>query len=511
MATTFRLFYFIVRKKSAKSKMLLLQRANELLAENKLKEAEFMFKAVLKESPDNGSALFGLGRIAMRLKQYDHAIYFLKLACNHLPKMLEPLWALADAFTAVGSAVDTKTVLEYAISIAKHNAETHYYLGQFYLDHGFIKEATQTFRNGLSCPPGPVTAYMLFELSQLDTPAQLEKQLPLLHELVQQYENKPLRIVLYYALANSLHHIKDFKQAFDYYVLANQTQRELCQFHTAQMLPFFTDLKARCDSKFFTTNRDRVAATFTPVFIVGLPRMGSTLLEQMLIAHSQIGSLGENTIISDAIVPFLEQRVNKPFPLCLHDLSTSVLDHCRELYTDEIRRNRLDKPYIINKLPANFQNIGIIHKMFPDARFIHVTRERMANAWSVFSNFFAADEPYFCDANEFQQYADMVDDTLAHFKSCIPRNMFTVSYEDLVADPEKWLKQVLSFLDQRFEPECLEFYKGKRLVHTLSKAQVRKPISKRPITAWQAYEKPFKGLLTDYEQSKAQQNDHKLA
>lgn len=475
--------------------MLLLQRANELLAENKLKEAEFMFKAVLKEVPDNGHALFGLGRIAMRLEHYEPAIYFLQRACNHLPKMLEPLFALADAFLAVGSSVDAKTVLEYTLSIAEHNAQAHYFLGQFYLNHGFVDEARSTFKAGLNCPKGPVTAFMLFELSQLDKPAALEKHIDLLKDIESTYDNSKLKTVIYYALANCYHRINDSALAFAHYKLANDTQHQRCHFSTKDMEPFFDELIGFFDKPFFTEPTDKVIATFTPVFIVGLPRTGSTLLEQMLIQHTNIDSLGENTAISDKIVRFLESRVNAPFPTCMQRLSTSVLDHAREIYTNEIRRARIDAPYVINKLPANFQSIGVIYKLFPDARFIHVKRDFMANAWSVFSNYFEQDEPYFCSAKDYQLYAHYENSVMEHFKACIGKKIHTVQYEDLIEKPEKIVKGALTFLDQHYDPACLQYYKGKRLVHTLSKAQVRKPINKAPLEAWKKYQKDFEALL----------------
>lgn len=475
--------------------MLLLQRANELLAENKLKEAEFMFKAVLKEVPDNGLALFGLGRIAMRLEQYEHAIYFLQRACNHLPKTLEPLFALADAFLEVGSAVDAKTVLEYALSIAEHNAQAHYYLGQFYLNHGFIEEAKNTFISGLRCPKGPVTAFMLFELSQLDKASQLTPYIELLKELESNYDNTRLQIVINYALANCYHRFGDPAQAFLHYKVANESQYKLCHFTTQDMAPFFAELITFFDKNYFAKPTDKVKATFTPVFIIGLPRTGSTLLEQMLIQHQSIDSLGENTAISDKVVRFLESRVEAPFPACMQRLSTSVLDHGREIYTNEIRNARIDAPYVINKLPSNFQSIGVILKLFPDARFIHMKREFMANAWSVFCNYFEQNEPYFCSAKDYQLYAQQEELVMEHFKSCIGRQIHTVQYEELIAQPEKIVKGALNFLDQVYDPICLQYYKGKRLVHTLSKAQVRKPINKAPLEAWKKYQKDFEALL----------------
>ena len=480
--------------------MLLLKRANELLEQGKLREAEFMFKAVLKENNKIGPALFGLGRICMRLEDYDSAIYYLKRACEHLPKMLEPLFALADAFMAVGSSVDAKTVLEYTLSVARHNAQAHYQLGLFYLDHGFIENAERTFEAGLACPPSAVTAFMLHELSQISATNKLEAHIEKLHSLLNEYDNKRLKIVVYYSLARCNHRLQAHTQAFDYFKLANELQLSLCEFKTADMRSFFDELKEQCSEAFFTHPNDKVKATFTPTFIVGLPRTGSTLLEQMLVQHSNIGSMGESTVISDKIVPYIQMRNEAPFPQSLHTLTTSMLDHCRSLYVDEIKKHRVGEEVVINKLPANFQNVGLIQKIFPDARIIHLTRSFNANAWSVYSNHFAENEPYFCSLTEYKQYADFQEEMMAHFKHYLPRNIYTLSYEDLLDETPKELNKLLNFLYQKFEPECLEFYKSKRPVSTLSKAQIRRPLDQGPRSNWQVYEKQMLAIL-DAEQT----------
>ncbi|WP_440056762.1 tetratricopeptide repeat-containing sulfotransferase family protein (plasmid) [Pseudoalteromonas sp. T1lg65] len=475
--------------------MLLLKRANELLAENRLREAEFMYKSVLKQNPKNGPALFGIGRICMRLEQYDNAVYYLKRACEHLPKMLEPLYALADAFIAVGSPVDAKTVLEYTLKVARHNAQAHYYLGQFYLDYGFISQAVNVFEEGLSCPRGTVTAFMLNELAQIANTNRLAKYIEILNLLDGESENPRLKTVIFYALAKCYERLGETKQAFEYYQLANDTQYSLCTFKTQDMLPFLDSIKDWCGEAFFNKPTDKVTTTFTPVFIIGLPRTGSTLLEQMLIKHSNVNTIGESTVISDSIVPYLRMRNEKDFPACLGTLTTSMLDHCRKLYTDEIKRHRVSEEVVINKLPANFQNLGLIYKLFPEARVIHLTRDLNATAWSVYSNHFAEDEPYFCSISDFALYADAQEKLVAHFKRFMARNIYTMTYEQLVAMPHEQLRKCLNFLCQNFEPECLEFYNSKKPVKTLSKAQVRKPLSKAPLSKWKNFAEFITPLL----------------
>ncbi|NOU50088.1 tetratricopeptide repeat protein [Pseudoalteromonas sp. JBTF-M23] len=487
--------------------MLLIDRANELMDEHRLREAEFMFKAVLKENNRNGAALFGLGRLCIRLEDYDSAIYYLRRACENLPKQLEPLFTLAHCFIQVGSPVDAKTVLEYTLNVAQHSARAHYELGQFYLDYGFISQAKTVFSQGITCQNEEVTPYIFRELVQLASTHSLSSFITPLEKLLEEYDDKGLNIVTYYALGKCHHRLGHYDQAFEYFKLANSTQLQYCDFRTKDMLPLFEQIKQHFDSAFFEKATDRVTTTFIPTFIIGLPRTGSTLLEQMLVQHSCIGSIGENTALSDTIVPYLIKRSEAPFPYCFSNLSTSASDYCRSLYIDEIKKHRVPDEVVINKLPANFQNIGMIYRLFPDARFIHLTRDFGATAWSVYSNHFDANEPYFCSLNEFKLYAEAEIDLMAHFEKCIPKNILTLSYESLVAQPEKMINRVLRFLGQEYEPECMEYYEDHRPVNTLSKAQVRKPISKAPLTNWHHYKKNMIELLNDEQTDQSEQTN----
>ena len=200
---------------------MLLEKANQLLNENKLKEAEFHFKTILDSDPENGEALFGLGRIALRLERYDAAVYLLQRACERLPHMLEPLHALADAFNGVHSPQDALTVLEYAKSIASHNPEPHYYLAQHYLTYGELDKAYSILKHALGMGNYPVTAYILFELVQFGRFNNEQNYINELHQFLTLTNNLRLKMVCYYALGKSYDQLNDTEQAFNYFSLAN--------------------------------------------------------------------------------------------------------------------------------------------------------------------------------------------------------------------------------------------------------------------------------------------------
>ena len=362
---------------------MLIKKANQLLQENKLKEAEFHFKAILNSNPQSGEALFGLGRIALRLERFDAAVYLLQKACERLPHMLEPLHALADAFNGVNSPNDALKVLEYAKSLASHNPEPHYYLAQHYLSYGELDKAHTTFAHALSMGLYPVTAYILFELVQLGRFNKEHNYVSNLHHFLTQTNNVRLKMVCYYALGKSYDKLEDTEQAFNYYVLANKLQKKLTHFKTSDLVPFYEAIITHNTQQLIASADHTFTGTITPVFIIGMPRSGSTLLEQMMACHSQFATLGENTSIANQVVAFIEQQTQTPYPQCLSALSNDLIAKARNIYIEELKKAQPIRPFIINKLPSNYQSIGLIYLLFPNAKFINLSWDFNATAFSA--------------------------------------------------------------------------------------------------------------------------------
>jgi tetratricopeptide (TPR) repeat protein len=476
---------------------MLIQKANQLLAQNKLKEAEFHYKTILNSQPENGEALFGLGRIALRLSRYDAAVYLLQKACECLPKMLEPLHALADAFNAVNSPADALKVLEYAKNIASHNPEPHYYLAQHYLTHGQLDKAHTIFAQALSMGLYPVTPYILFELVQLGRFDTEHNYISNLHHVLTQTNNLRLKMVCYYALGKSYDQLWELDQAFNYFELANKLQRKLSEFHTKALIPFYDDIITHTTPELLNLADKHFTGTITPVFIIGMPRSGGALLEQMLANHSQYSSLGEDTSVSSSVVAMLEQKTGLPYPQCLNQLSPNLITKAREIYITSLKTANPIRPYIINKLPSNYQTIGLIYLLFPNAKFINVRRDFNATAFSVFTNYFVENEPYFCALSEFKTYYDLYQKLMAHWR-CVPNiQIYDLTYEELIANPEEQLTTLFAFLGAQFENQCLTFYKRKHAVTTLSRQAIRQPINDKALTKWERYSTPLLKLINE--------------
>ncbi|WP_462159819.1 tetratricopeptide repeat protein [Pseudoalteromonas sp. GB56] len=191
--------------------MNLLEQANQLLSENRLKEADFHYRSVLEANPNQGEALFGLGRIAMRLEKYPEAVYLLRQACQRLPKVLNPLFALADAFDAMQQRKDAFDILEYCCKIAPHNAEAFYRFAQHLQIYGYTRQASDVLKKGLKCPDSAVTPYIYYDLSNIDTQAITKDHVEHLHALLARSQHNQSNVVLHYTLAKSYHNLGDKK------------------------------------------------------------------------------------------------------------------------------------------------------------------------------------------------------------------------------------------------------------------------------------------------------------
>jgi tetratricopeptide (TPR) repeat protein len=476
---------------------MLLEKANQLLAENKLKEAEFHFKALLDANPENGEALFGLGRIALRLERYDAAVYLLQRACERLPYLLEPLHALADAFNGVHSPQDALTVLEYAKSIANHNPEPHYFLAQHYLTYGELDKAYGILQQALAMGDYPVKAYILFELVQFSRFNHEQNYLNELHHFLTLTNNLRLKMVCYYALGKSYDLLDDTEQAFNYFTLANKLQSQLTTFKTNELAPFYQQIINQSDATLIDSRDKRFTGTITPVFIIGMPRSGSTLLEQMLVSHESFASLGEDASISNQVVAYIEQQTQLPYPECLSKLEQKLISTARNIYIERLKQSPHVRPYMINKLPANYQSLGLIYLLFPNAKFINIQRDYQAVAWSVFSNYFAENEPYFCSLTEFKQYYDLYQQLMSHWHSVMPDALFDLQYEQLVTEPEQTLSALCEFLGVKYSNRFLEFYKSNKPVATLSKAAVRQPLTDKAKDKYKRYETAMNRLVNE--------------
>lgn len=298
------------------------------------------------------------------------------------------------------------------------------------------------------------------------------------------------RMQLHYGLGKGADDLEEFKQAFEHWKEANRIQFEQCDFRVSQMLPFYAQLKTSFEQVNWGLNSDYNTDELKPIFIVGMPRSGSTMLEQMLSNHSEIETVGEVNYISGSVVPKIQKITGKPYPLGLNELNQEQLKMLGSSYLKQLEKHRVSAHYVIDKLPANFQSIGLIKMILPDAIIVDLSRNPLAAGLSIYRNYFAENEPYFCDLNEFSGYYLAYRELMQFWDKKIDVKIIEMSYEDLVTEPQKQLEQVLQRCNLTWQDTCLEFQNNPNQVLTLSANQVQQPLYKNALQHWEHYE-PF--------------------
>jgi tetratricopeptide (TPR) repeat protein len=467
-----------------------LQQANDFFKMGDLVQAERLYSEAIISHPECGKAYLGMGVIALEVEQFDKAVSFLTKSCELLPNDAFPLIHLSEAFNGVNSEIDGLTALVYAANHLPNNAIVHYRLGLQYIILGNLAKGEHAFRTVIQLTTDSIASYALLELTRLDS--HNGQYLPLLEERLKQTNiTSDETTTLHYALGNVLHGIQNYQQAWRHFERANVLQSNHCDFKTSELKSFFQDIKKTASEHVLSigsySSTNNAFTDITPIFIVGLPRTGSTLLEYLLTEHQDISSAGEVPYLSREVAAFLFSQTKSHYPYSMTNISSEQLNAAAQIYLEKMSFHAKGKGYVIDKLPANFQSIGLIYKLFPNAKVLHLKRNLADVALSIYRNFFAQNEPYLCSLNEFKQYHTFYADLMEFWNTQLPDFIHEVSYEQLVVNKDQTIKDILEFCglpSQVVESKSPEVNK---VVKTLSNIQVRRPMITTSINNWYNY------------------------
>ncbi|WP_404366717.1 sulfotransferase [Sphingomonas sp. MMS24-J45] len=306
------------------------------------------------------------------------------------------------------------------------------------------------------------------------------------------------RAHLHFALGKALEDAADYEPAFQEYQAGNAARRAATPYDAAAHSAFVQRSIATYSPAFFAERAAVGCAARDPIFVLGMPRSGSTLLEQILASHSQVEGLSELPDIT-ALAAQVRGQGGDTYPQSLADLPPAAFAELANAYLERTRpRRQTDAPHFVDKFPGNFLHIGLIHLILPNARIIDVRRHPLACCVSLFKQGFAAGQGYSYDLADLgRYYADYVA-LMAHVDVVLPGRVHRVSYEALVDAPERELRALLEHVGLAFEPGCLAFFENERAVRTPSSEQVRQPIYRDGLDQWRHFEpwlEPLKAAL----------------
>jgi tetratricopeptide (TPR) repeat protein len=284
-----------------------------------------------------------------------------------------------------------------------------------------------------------------------------------------------------------------YAESMQWYLAANARRRKREAYHAEEVAAFVSRSKALFTREFFAARRDHGAAGADPIFIVGMPRAGSTLVEQILASHSAVeGTMELPNIISMAaeLGSVADARSDeRPYPGVLARLDAAGARRLGEEYLEETRiQRKTTRPFFIDKMPNNFLHVGLICLILPNAKIIDARRHPMACCFSAFKMQFSEGHRYSYDLHEIGDYYRLYVEYMQHFDGVLPGRIHRVHHESMVEDTETEVRKLLDYCGLEFEPDCLKFHENKRPVRTPSAQQVRRPIYREGLEHWRNFE-----------------------
>lgn len=431
-----------------------------------------------------------------------------RAAINAQPNNLLPYLGLATAQRVLGRVSDAVTTCEQALALAPQSPEALVLLGELHTDRGQFQQAFELFERVQAANPGYAPVYSSITFHRRMT----REDAPWL-QAVQSLLKTPLspadEVGLRYALGKYFDEVGEYENAFDSYRLANElNKRRGGAYDAADLASRVERIIGRCDGSPMSGTSD----SEEPVFIIGMPRSGTSLTEQILASHPSVSGAGEVIFWERAFELVSKEHLESPGPLGAQGLNASMPTAAPQanppprpkLAQDYLQRLHERAPRalrITDKMPANFFYAGLIHSVFPQARIIHMQRHPLDTCLSIYFQSFFDPTPYANDLNHlahfYRQYLRIMD----HWRSVLPSHaLLEVPYEGLVQDLELWTRRMLEFIGLPWDERCLEFHRSQRTVTTASRWQVRQKINSGSVGRWRNYAKhlgPLRHLAPD--------------
>ena len=480
--------------KNVEGMRLLADIANRLGARN---EAEFLYETALELEPKNISVLMDFVAFLKAAQNPTKALTYAKILYEIIPDnpMLQSIYAIQNM--QVGEYDKAMDLFDQVLAKVPNDPVTLTTKGHALKTYGDQDAAIASYRKAFAAKPDYCDAY--FSLANLKTYRFLDSEVAQMQRILGSggltLQNQAS---LNFSLGKAFEDKKDYKSAFEYYDQGNHNKRTLSRYNMDRMTADLTAQKQACTSELFDRHRGQGHAAPDPIFILGLPRAGSTLLEQIIASHSQVDGTLElpNILTLASYLTRISANSDQEYPKNLSHLKPEQLEKFGRDFIEDTRIHRKDAPFFIDKMPNNFRHIGLIHLILPKAKIIDARRHPMACCFSGFKQLFAEGQEFTYGLEQIGRYYRDYVDLMDHWDAVLPGKVLRVQYEDVVADTESQVRRVLDYLDLPFEQACVDFHKTERSVRTASSEQVGQPIFKSGLEQWRNFE-PWLGPLKE--------------
>jgi tetratricopeptide (TPR) repeat protein len=463
-----------------------------------LDDAELLLEGVLALAPDYHSARYEYAVVLLKRHKHVQALEQMEKLLKVDPDNSVYRTTHATVCAGFGNVERALPLYRELLLEQPEQPELQLSIAHVLKTVGSSQEAIESYRAATAVRPSYGEAY--WSLANMKTYRFTDEELTRMRtqeaaptvQLVDRYH-------LCFALGKALEDRENYAEAFSYYERGNALKSSECRYR-----PEFTERNTRlqaevCTREFFLARQDFGCDSTAPIFIVGLPRSGSTLIDQILASHSEVEGTMEL-----AEVPRLVQELqgrepdngSPRYPGILAQLKSDDFGRMGQKYLADSRTYRTGKPRFIDKMPNNFRHIGLIHLMLPNAKIIDARRGAMACCFSNFKQLFASGQQFTYSFEDIARYYRSYVELMGHWDTVLPGKVLRIRHEDLVEDLDGNVRRILEFCGLEFEPASVKFHKTERRIHTASSEQVRKPIYREGLDQWRHFE-PWLGALRD--------------
>jgi tetratricopeptide (TPR) repeat protein len=509
--------------------------AAEHQKEGRWEEAEQLYREVLRDNPTNVDAMRLLGNVAMQTGRIYYAERLFRRAVSNAPDFVLAQIDLGSTLKKQNRLEEAIEQFRQAIKLEPNNFKAHHLLGstlalaaQTYqaveayqrvlelkpkhagamlgLGHvlktvGRQEEAIEAYRNCIRQIPHNGETY--WSLANLKTYRLTDEDIVEMESMAARRDDpdgkvsEHSRVNFLFALAKAYEDRGDFDRAWDYYHEGNNCRRVLENYDPVRDEVMNDEIVEVFNREFLSENTGLGHPSAEPIFVVGLPRSGSTLIEQILASHSQVEGTSELPYAGSVATSLNRNRADGiNYPRAVHELEEEHFKRLGADYLEYARIHRTEgKPFFIDKMPNNFPTLGFIHLILPNAKIIDARRHPLDSCLSSYRQLFARGQSFTYDLTEIGEYFFQYQRMMDHWHEVMPDRCLTVQYEEVVTDFENQVRRLLEYCELPWEDACIRFHETERPVRTASSEQVRQPVYSKSVNFWRNYEKYLAELI----------------
>lgn len=456
-----------------------------------------LFRKALQIRPDYAEAYIGLARFHHEQEHLAEAERCARRAVELAPQKAEMCSQLGNIYTEMARSDEARAMFEQALKLDPECHEALLGLGHLCLERGDMEQAETLFQQALALKPDSLPAR--FHLAQVRKVAAGDANLAAL-EAAERAARDPAHplspkkwIALHFALGKCYDDSQQYDQAFAHFLEGCRLKRATYEYDANAVAQHFDAIIGTFDPITLERLRGAGDASTLPIFVLGMPRSGTTLTEQILASHPAVHGAGE---LPD-LLAIAQRPVNGAgYPGNIRALDRAQLTAWGADYVAGLRRQAPQARHITDKMPANFFAVGLIHLMLPNAKIIHVKRNPVDTCLSCFTRLFNRKQNQTYDLAELGRYYVDYVRLMDHWRALLPAGAFLdVQYEEIVAEPEAQARRLLDYCGLEWNAACLDFHRHRRAIRTASVTQVRQPIYRSSVERWRHYEQHLGPLL----------------